>query len=279
VCAERALVRHHRRMDVYARAGRPAEACGRSRLAQPPSGDARVRTRSDFHVPPLSNSHELTFVRPVHRHVPHPEPCPERLRGGRQLVPRRVQVACTIVSMGQAGAGACGLTRTCTAVAICHHRATCGFAPTCHAIRTAPSPSPASGLIRTPAVVPIWHHRVTWGSTEPTTRHWPVPARRTNRTTMVLPNWQNHMNWEDAPGPSAGLLSPGVDVGTDHKPPHPDDRRPIRVAESDPRHALDRPREANGTSTVPPIWRDRTTCANAPALIAHASVCRADLHH
>lgn len=234
-----------------------------SRLAQPLSGDVRARTRSDSHVPALSNIHELGDIcSPCSPPCPPPGTCPERLHGGRQLVPRRVQVACTIASMGQTGAGTSGLTRTCTVVANCHHRATCGFAPTCRAVRTAPSP--ASGLIRTPAVVPIWHHRVTWGSTKPPTRHWPVPARRTNRATMVLPNWQNHMTWADAPGPSTGLLSPGVDVGADHQPPHPDGRHPIRVAESDPHHALDRPRDTNRTSTVPPIWRDRTNCANAP---------------
>ena len=71
MCAERALVCHHRRMDVYSRAVCPAEASGRSRLAQPPSGDARVRTRSDFHVPPLSNSHELGDIR-----SPCSLPCP-----------------------------------------------------------------------------------------------------------------------------------------------------------------------------------------------------------
>jgi hypothetical protein len=185
-----------------------------------------------------------TCVRPVHRHVPQPERAWKGCLGGHQLVPRRVQVACTIASMGQAGADACGLTRTCAVVANCHHRATCGFAPTCRAVTA--RPPPASGLIRTPAVVPIWHHRVTWGSTEPPTRHWPVPARRTNRTTMVLPNWQNHMTWADAPGPSAGLPSPGVDIGAEHQPPHPDDRRPIRFAESDPRHALAGPEKQTG---------------------------------
>jgi hypothetical protein len=171
--------------------------------------------RSDFHVPALSNAHELGDIRsPCSLPCPPSGTCREREHGGRQLVPRRVQVACTIASMGQTGADVCGLTRTCTVVANCHHRATCGFAPTCRTVTA--GRSPALGLIRTVAVVPIWHHRVTWGSTEPPTPDWPVPARRTNRTTMVLPNWQNHMTWADAPGPSAGLLSPGGDVGADH---------------------------------------------------------------
>lgn len=141
VCAERALVRHHQRMEVYSKR-RPAS--GRSRLAQPPSGAARRRTRADFHVPSLSNAHELGDMR-----SPCSPPCPplrtylERVHGGRQLVPRRVQVACTIASMGQTGADASGLTRTCAVVANCHHRATCGFAPTCRAVTA--GRSPASG--------------------------------------------------------------------------------------------------------------------------------------
>jgi hypothetical protein len=165
VCAERALVRHPPRMDVYLRAGRPAGAGGWSPLAEP-RGHTHARARSDFFVPPVSNAHELGDMRsscslpcpPTGMHV-------EGLDGGRQRVPRRVQVACTIASMGQANAGACGLTRTCAVVANCHHRATCGFAPARRAVRA--GPAPALGLIRTAAVVPIRHHRVTWGSTEP----------------------------------------------------------------------------------------------------------------
>ena len=88
---------------------------------------------------------------------------------GRHLVARF-----TTTRERQAGADVCGLTQTCAVVANCHHRATCGFAPTCRAV-TAGS-LPASGLIRAVAVVPIWHHRVTWGSTEPPMRHWSVPA-------------------------------------------------------------------------------------------------------
>ncbi len=176
---------------------------------------------------------------------PPPGTCLEKLRGGRQLVPRRGQVACTIVSMGKAGAGACGLTRTCTVVAICHDRATCGFAVSCRAVRTAPSL--VSGLIRTPTVVPNWHHRMTWSSTEPPTHHWSVPARRTNRTTMVLPNWQNHMTWADALGPSAG-----VQVSCRRRSPATAHGRPPPEPSS----------ETNRRSTVPPIWRDRATWAN-----------------
>lgn len=129
VCAERALVRHPRRMDVYVRAGRPAGVSGWSPLAEP-RGHVHGRTRSDLFVPPVSNAHGLGGMR-----SPCSLPCPptgmhvEGIHGGRQLVPRRVQVACTIVSMGQAGAGICRLTRICAVVANCHHRATCGFAP------------------------------------------------------------------------------------------------------------------------------------------------------
>jgi len=200
VCAERALAGNPRRMNVYVCAGRPARAGG-SEPAAEPCPCASVRR---FHVQSVSNAYELGDMRPpCSPPCPPPGTCLEKLRGGRQLVPRRGQVAYTIVSMGEAGAGACGLTRTCTVVAICHDRATCGFAVTCRAVRTAPSL--ASGLIRTPTVVPNWHHRMTWSSTEAPTHHWSVPARRTNRTTMVLPNWQNHMNWADALGPSAGV--------------------------------------------------------------------------
>lgn len=174
VCAERALVGHPRRMDVCVHAGRPVGAGGSSPLSQP-RGHAHARARADFHVPPPSNAHELGDMRSsCSPPCPPPGTCLERLLGGRQVVPRRVQVACTIASVGQAGAGICGLTRTCAAVANCHHRATCGFTPTCRAVGAGPLPT--SGLIRTTAVVPIWHHRMTWGSTEPPTRHWAVPA-------------------------------------------------------------------------------------------------------
>jgi hypothetical protein len=198
-------------MEMYARAGRPLGASVRSMLAQPPSGDARARTRSDSPVPPLSNAHELGDMRsPCSPPCPPPGTCLERLLGGRQLVPRRVQVACTIASMGQAGAGACGLTRTCAVVANCHHRATGGFAPVCRA--AAAGRSPASGLIRTAAVVPIWHHRVTWASTGPPTRRCLFLVWRSNRTTMVLPIWQDHTTWADAPGPIK-IGGPGADAG------------------------------------------------------------------
>lgn len=188
---------------------------------------------------------------------PPPGTCLERLLGGRQVVLRRVQVACTIASMEQAGADVCGLTRTCAVVANCHHRATCGFAPTCRAVTA--GRSPASGLIRTVAVVPIWHHRVTWGSTNRRRATGPFRLWRTSRTIMVLPNWQDHMTWPDDPMAPSKLLSPGVD----HRLPHQDGPRPDSSCGKDPRHALGRSRARNGTSTVPPIWRDRTTWANA----------------
>lgn len=160
-------------MDVYLRR-QPGRASGWSPLTQPSSDTPRTNTLR-FPRPPVSNIHELGDI-----HLPCSPPCPpsgtrlEMLRGGRQLVPRRVQVACTIVSMGQASADACGLTRTCTVVANCHHRATCGFAPTRRAATT--GWSPAAGLIRTAAVVPIWHHRVTWASTRNGRRALPAPT-------------------------------------------------------------------------------------------------------
>ena len=161
-------------MDVYVRACSPVRVGGSSPLSQP-RGHAHARARADFHVPPLSNAHELGDMRSsCSPPCPPPGTCLERLLGGRQVVPRRVQVACTIASMEQAGAVVCGLTRTCAVVANCYHRATCGFAPTCRAVRA--GPPPASGLFRTVAVVPIWHHRVTWGSTGPPLRHWPIPG-------------------------------------------------------------------------------------------------------
>jgi len=108
VCAERALVGHPRRMDVCVNAGRPVGAGGSSPLSQR-RGHARARARADFHVPPLSNAHELGDMRSsCSPPCPPPGTCPERLCGGRQVVPRRVQVACTIASMGQAGAGVRG---------------------------------------------------------------------------------------------------------------------------------------------------------------------------
>jgi hypothetical protein len=151
------------------RARRPP---GRGRQVEPagptvgPCRTSRLRLRDSG----ASNVHELGDMRsPCSRPCPPPGTCLERPHGGRQRVPRQVQVACTIASMGQACADRCGLTRTCAVVANCHHRATCGFAPACRAVRA--GPPPALGLIRTVAVVPIWHRRVTWGSTEPPTRH------------------------------------------------------------------------------------------------------------
>jgi hypothetical protein len=174
VCAKRALVRHSRRMDVYVRAGRQVEVGRWSPLVQ--SWGYATHERA-----PVSTIWWLamstswgTCSSPCSRSCPPPGTCLERPHGGRQRVPRQVQVVCTIANMGQAGTDGCGLTRTCAVVANCHHRGTCGFAPTCRAVRA--GPPPASGLIRTAAVVPIRHHRVTWGSTEPPTRHWPIPA-------------------------------------------------------------------------------------------------------
>lgn len=142
--------------------------------AGPTVGHA-ARAGSDFYDSGALNVHELGDIRsPCSRPCPPPGKCLERPHGGHQRVPRQVQVACTIANMGQAGTDGCGLTRTCAVVANCHHRGTCGFAPTCRAVKA--GQPPASGLIRTAAVVPIWHHRVTWASTEPSTRHWPIPA-------------------------------------------------------------------------------------------------------
>lgn len=164
VCAERALVRHPRRMDVYTRAGRPAGGGGWSPLAEL-RDHAHARARSDFFVPPVSNAHELGDMRSSCS-LPCP---PNRNACGRATwgTSRGTSTGTGGVhnrEHGQAGAGACGLTRTCAVVANRPHRATCGFAPA--RLGSEGQLSLSLGLIRAAAVVPIWHHRVTLGSTE-----------------------------------------------------------------------------------------------------------------
>ncbi|MCP2286290.1 hypothetical protein APR04_005226 [Promicromonospora umidemergens] len=278
VCAERALVRHYCRMDVYALAGRPAEACGPSRLAKPPSGDGRARTRSDFHVPPLSNSHELGDMR-----SPCSPPCPPP-----GILPRKAAWGTS--------------TGTSTGTGEVHNRE--DGTGRCRCMR-ANSDMHGGGKLPPPCDLRV-------RSDMPRGQDCAVAGLRANPVTcgganLAPPCDLGFYQTADAPLARSGTenkpdnngsaeLAEPYDLGRCSGPQRRITESRCRCRRRSPATAPGRPppnsscgkrstpcprqaREANGTSTVPPIWRDRTTCANAPTPIAHTSVCRADLHH
>lgn len=237
-------------MDVYARAGRPAAACGRSRLAKPPSGDARTRTRSDFHVPPLSNSHELGDMR-----SPCSAPCPpagtylERLHGGTST---GTSTGTGGVHNRKHGAGRCRCMRANSDMhgggklpPPCDLRVRSGMPRgqswSFASLRANPDICGGANLAP-PRDLEFYR---TTDAPLGLFRLW-----RTNRTTMVLPNWQDHTTWAGARGP-IGITGSRCRCRRRSPATAPGQPPPDRDQEGDPRHALDRPRGGNRTSAVP----------------------------
>lgn len=140
----------------------------------------------------------------------------ERLHGGRQLVPRRAQVACTIASMGQAGADVCGLTRTCAVVANCHHRATCGFRSGMPRGQSQPvaslraNPDSCGGANSAPPRDLDFYRTAD-------APLWPAPALENKPDNNGSAKLAGPYDLGRFLGPSTELLSPGVDVDVDHR--------------------------------------------------------------